>query len=430
MLRLGMIVALALLGGSTLYQIIWHINGSVTSSDAIKCTGTGSSNTKSDAVDDPRYPPNASTKKDKDNTATGIYKASAVERYMLDHAAELGLNDINRLHSTCRIWNDPQHAPLVYSQLQHYLVELDEYNRRFSQHAIVPDIRRQWIQNVSLSREDVCRQLDLHPKGVAAGIFPKSKALSYTASGGPVEPLLPPMRDPHFCTNNATKVAAVPNFRNSGVSVDESMINEDFLLYMGYLVHDLSVVCRSPTYTTASRNILIDMGASLEYHHLDDNVDIMSFPAIYLLELFRKFGLPFDHVYAYEATQIAAQYVYSKVPPQHVLSYHWINFPVSTDKNDAKQNPLTMLLNGGFTKDDLIVVKLDVDNTPIELSLIQQVLDDERYHTLIDHLYFEYHVRMNELAPFWAVESHDSVETSLHLFTKLRQVGIAAHFWP
>lgn len=166
------------------------------------------------------------------------------------------------------------------------------------------------------------------------------------------------------------------------------------------------------------------MGASLNYHQSDD---ISNNPPLYLLEMFRKFGFPFDHIYAFEVTPITPENVYSQLPKEYIHAYHWINLPVSTDA-DSKQNPLKILLNN-FNENDMIVVKLDIDTPEVEMTMVQQILDDERYDTLIDHFYFEQHVFLNEMAVTW-VDMKDSVLNSLKLFQRLREKGIASHYWP
>lgn len=90
---------------------------------------------------------------------------------------------------------------------------------------------------------------------------------------GWMEPLLPPFRHSDHCFKQTSKT----------------------LLDLTFLVHDFGAICRNLKRT--SRTVLVDMGASLDFHHADDSV-----PAVYLTELHRKFGFPFDHIYAYKIT--------------------------------------------------------------------------------------------------------------------------------
>jgi hypothetical protein len=76
--------------------------------------------------------------------------------------------------------------------------------------------------------------------------------------------------------------------------------------------NDFATICRSLKPT--SRNILVDMGASLNFHGNKT-------PAIYLTDMYAKFGLPFDHVYAFEITRIEPEKVYQKID-KLMAAYH------------------------------------------------------------------------------------------------------------
>jgi hypothetical protein len=345
-----------------------------------------------------------------------LYTPAPVEKYMIDHAGEFGWNETKRLTSTCQIWADVK-ATTVSAELQVYLHELDEYGRRVQKHPIIPDVRLLFNGRNSSEQDEICMVTDVDPRGLQ-GIF-RSGQLSRTLSSGYLEPLLPPLRHPKFCMDG-TKFPSIPF--EKGVTLAASAMNFNFLMDLGYLVHDFGQICRQHKIT--SRNILIDMGASLNFHRHNA---LNNMAPIYLMEMFRKFGFPFDHIYAFEATTIPPQEVYARLPKEYRHSYHWINLPVSTDMNNA-QNPLTLLLDN-FNEDDLIVVKLDIDTPAVEMAMIRWILRDSRYWKLIDHFYFEHHVYLTELARNW-IDMEDSVVDSLLLFQALRQRGIAAHYWP
>jgi hypothetical protein len=54
-----------------------------------------------------------------------LYTPAPVEKYMIDHAGDIGWNETKRLASTCQIWTDVK-ATTVSADLQAYLQELDE----------------------------------------------------------------------------------------------------------------------------------------------------------------------------------------------------------------------------------------------------------------------------------------------------------------
>lgn len=333
------------------------------------------------------------------------YEPASTEAYILEHAVDLGLNrgagNSTRqwqnvsMGSGCDLWrNESITSRVIYRQLNEFKKELEEYDKRLQNFSVpFEDIRHHLggHNDDKTGQYDICNKLELHPGGLP-GIF-HSQQLSYTPSGY-VEPLLPPMRHPKFC-NNARK----------------------HLLDLSYLVHDMAAMCRKLKPT--SRIVLIDMGASLSFHGAVDS------PAVYLMELYRKFGMPFDHIYAFEMKQSAPKDVFDRVPDHWMPAYHWINVGVSAD-TESKFNALNLLKN--FNADDLIVVKLDIDTASIEVPLANQLLQDERLK-IVDQFYFEHHVYMKEIAPWWSSSMKGTVQESLELFSSIRKNGIAAHFW-
>jgi hypothetical protein len=325
------------------------------------------------------------------------YIPAVVEKYVLDHAAELHYDTPTTEGSWwnqptnpsgCAIWKDPTATP-YYQELQQFLDELRDYSQRIADFPPVPDLR-QLMQTTP--QEQVCASLELHPDGLAA-IFP-SQQLSYTRVGY-VEPLLTPMRHPSFCFDHDT-----------------------YILNMNYMVHDFPTMCRQLKNHT--RTIFVDMGASLDFHAGTES------PAMYILELYHQFGFVFDHIYAFEIRPKDPAEVFAKVPAHLMASYHWNNVAVNPEAGH-KFNPLDSILRH-FTEDDLIVVKLDVDTPSVELPLADQIVT--QYAHLIDHFYFEHHVHMDEIAGDWKSSMQGTIQQSLERFQQLRQRGVAAHFWP
>ncbi|EEH50850.1 uncharacterized protein MICPUCDRAFT_54821 [Micromonas pusilla CCMP1545] len=185
-----------------------------------------------------------------------------------------------------------------------------------------------------------------------------------------------------------------------------------------YLVHDFKTLCSKLSRT--SRTVFVDLGASLVFHTGEP-------PTLSLIKLYQKFGFYFDHIYAYELTQGNVTELYDSLPAEWLSSYHWINAGVELDPSSAL-NPLSLLIKS-FRPEDFIVLKLDVDNPEIELSLVKQILETPALHSLIDQFYFEHHVRLEELRGPWGATVRGSVSDSLLLFQKLRMKGIPAHFW-
>ena len=321
------------------------------------------------------------------------YIPAPVEQYFMDNMVTLGY-DKEADPMTCTVWTDPKTTnPSVYNMLQSYASDLVQYTRAVANFEKIPNILKTIKEN-SQNQNDVCKKLRLHPDGLQ-GLFP-SNQLSYSKLGY-IEPLTPPMRSHQFC------------------------LDEEYLLTIDYLVHDFEAMCQMLRPT--SRIILIDMGASLDFHGTN-------IPIIELMTLYEKFGFQFEHIYAFEVTPTEPDHVYQILPEKYIPSYHWINVGVSKEKGH-KINPLHSLLKT-FDEDDLVLVKLDIDTPSIEVPLAKQILEDEDgiYSKIVDQFYFEHHVHLGDLAPFWNETMIGSIKDSFELFHGLRKKGIPAHFWP
>jgi hypothetical protein len=321
------------------------------------------------------------------------YIPASSEIYVRDHALQLGYDNAKTPVSTCEVWTDDANVIVprsVHDDLVTFRDELKEYNRLVKTFKPISDLRSQLAPEES-NIDQVCGQVDMNIKA----LFP-SRQLSMGPSGL-MEPLLPPFRHSDYCYSHSREA----------------------LLDLNFLVHDFGAMCRKLKRT--SRTVLVDMGASLDFHEGTTS------PAVYLTELYRKFGFSFDHIYAYEVTLKHPSQVFQKVPDHLKASYHWIN--VGVDKDPASSlNPLKMLLDN-FNEDDFIVVKLDIDTASIELPLAQQLLNDTALHALVDQFYFEHHVFLKDLTPNWDGYMQGSVKDSLELFIGLREAGVAAHSW-
>ena len=288
-----------------------------------------------------------------------------------------------RFSSGCSVWGKNL---TIQGDLTTYIDELDAYNKALEEFEGIGDLRLQGLA--------ACNKVDL-----LKAHFP-SRQLSLT-SAGYVEPLLPPLRHPKCCTTQ------------------DGWNRNNFRLDLSYLVHDFSEMCKS--LKRHSRVVLFDMGASLQFKGYNGG------PPVYLYNLYRKFGFPFDHIYAYEVTPTPPAEVFAQLPPELSSAYHWINVGVNATVG-SYLNPFTALLRD-FTEDDLIIVKLDIDTPDLEIPLAHQLLSDPALCKLVDQFYFEYHVHMEELRRPWGPSVRGSMKDSLDLFSELRKQGVAAHSW-
>jgi len=272
-----------------------------------------------------------------------------------------------------------------------YLTDLDKYNSILEEFDPLKEDIRSLILRSGVS---ACNKMLLANQSKLSALF-SSNQVSQSSVVGALEPLLPPLRHPRFCQSHR------------------------YLMTMSYMVHDFHAMCVQ--LKPFARTIFVDMGASLDFHGASE------MPAMYVLNLYNKFGFYFDHIYAYEVKPKRASKVFQKVPPEYLAAYHWINVGVESDPRSSL-NPLQMLADN-YNEDDFIVVKLDIDTSSIEVPLVYQILQDEKFVGLIDQFYFEHHVKLQELAPSLGASMNGSVSESLHLFQSLRRKGIGAHSW-
>ena len=108
-----------------------------------------------------------------------------------------------------------------------------------------------------------------------------------------------------------------------------------------------------------------------------------------------------------------------RVPPDIVGVLSYFNVPVETDPG-GKENPLRIMLDL-CTPADFIVIKIDIDNAPLEHAFIDQIIQNPRLHGLIDELFFEHHVERSPMEfRGWHETVRKGVDPTAHRFTDLQ----------
>ena len=108
----------------------------------------------------------------------------------------------------------------------------------------------------------------------------------------------------------------------------------------------------------------------------------------------------------------------------------YFNLPVDSTPR-SKHNPWRTLRAVAVPR-DFVLVKIDIDNSPIEEALIAELLADYALAGLMDELYFEHHVRDSPMWHYgWHVNTvtNQTLKHSYDIFGKLREMGIRAHSW-
>lgn len=170
------------------------------------------------------------------------------------------------------------------------------------------------------------------------------------------------------------------------------------------------------------RKYLFDLGASL----YDSGAGGAS--QHWFIDTYKARGIQFDRVLGWEVTKHDDPVIYRGMPPDVVDAMSYFNMPAETAA-DAKHNPLRTL-KAIARREDFVVIKIDIDHSPTELALVQQILAEPEISNLIDELYFEHHVMQSPLnACCWGYNNQGDVASSYDLFANLRKLGIRAHSW-
>jgi hypothetical protein len=210
----------------------------------------------------------------------------------------------------------------------------------------------------------------------------------------PIEPFAGTGRHPNFCSQN------------------KDGVNKDYMLVERTL----------PQYRKA---FFLDLGASLW------SSGSGGASQSWFYEMYKKRGIKFDGFYAWEVSEHKPADVFAQIPGDVRAIYHWLNIPADPTPG-ADGNPFTMLKQVA-RPEDFVVIKIDIDNSKVELPFIDQILTDKSISSLIDELYFEHHYNMQPLTVGgWGTSGSESGQTmvdSAKIFLGLRQLGIRAHVW-
>lgn len=260
-----------------------------------------------------------------------------------------------------------------------------------------------------------------------------------TALGGstvrlvPIEPLVGPLRHPyHDCVKKSSTAQS-----------------KDFLLPSWRSeVAAWRVAVQAPA--AQPKSFFFDCGASLY------NAGSGGASQSWFVNGYAKRGLAFDRVLAWEYENHTDVAIRQQLPPAlrarmriyrdpHADSVRagccaadglsYFNFGID-GAIGSHRNPLTHL-RAIATPADFVVLKLDVDNPAIELSIVEQILGDASLARLIDEFYWEHVVRNSPMERFgWGHDLHrmkpadrQNLHDSYRYFGRLREMGIRAHSW-
>jgi len=287
------------------------------------------------------------------------------------------------------------HLPLKQTHTLYLPALLDNCTWIFHEYLPSP-WEMEWTSGVASLQADVCGHTD--PEKSRAWIEDRDDAVlshfRFTNSCTsdhimmvPIEPLVGLTRHPYFC------------LRGEAYLVDKS-----------YML-PAQALAKAPT----ARHLLFDVGASL----YDEGSGGAS--QRWIVE---QYPGEWDGIWAWEATPLAPADVWHRIPAHLRPVYHWYNIPVNADGND----PLRFI-RAVATRADFVVLKIDIDNSPLENAIMAKLLASDDTLALVDELYFEHHVDVAPMWPYWGRIPGTSLADTYALFGELRRRGVVAHSW-
>lgn len=242
-----------------------------------------------------------------------------------------------------------------------------------------------------------------------------------------IEPLFGMLRDPFSICNLPSSIPRELFIAGDGVQSKAWLLSAAHTpVLTGGSQHELAIT-GSPRIQRAPKRILLDLGSNLFSTWAPDKY---AYSSAYFFDIFKKAGVPFDRIFAYEFEKLDPHKAWDAVPKEAISGYTLINHGVEAGV-DSKFNPWNLLTTVA-TPDDFVVVKLDIDTPAIEKSLFQQVMSNQTLANFIDEMYFEHHVYIPEMQRFWHLgpQSATTLATSYQWFAALRKMGIRMHSWP
>jgi hypothetical protein len=148
----------------------------------------------------------------------------------------------------------------------------------------------------------------------------------------------------------------------------------------------------------------------------------------WFVETYEQRGIRWDGIFAWEVAQQDPATVWSRIPAHLKPIYHWYNIPTHPDPAHP-DNALGYILRVA-RPEDFVVLKLDIDNTPVAEALMDQILASPELRGLIDELFFEHHVNTPPMHRYWGTAASPRMLTDTYrIFSTLRSDGVIAHSW-
>jgi hypothetical protein len=218
----------------------------------------------------------------------------------------------------------------------------------------------------------------------------------------PIEPLIGFLRHPLFhCLGG------------------RNLVDKEYM----FILHRDFVFPTPKKQTNVSTNYYFDMGAST-YKSGAGGASQSWF-----VDSYKKRGIEFDRILAWEVEKMDPEEIYREYPNDVVNKVSYFNLPADTSL-EAKMSPVRMIKDL-VRPQDFLMMKIDIDNDPVELAIIQSFRNDCTVTDLIDEFFFEHHVSFHpvEYMGWTTSQKLNNITESYQLFSDLRHKGIRAHSW-
>ena len=119
---------------------------------------------------------------------------------------------------------------------------------------------------------------------------------------------------------------------------------------------------------------------------------------------------------------------WSRVPDDYVGRLHFYNTGFDTNTSHAA-HPMNMI-RAIYKPGDVVIIKLDIDNAELELSVMKEIEDNPDLLRMITEMYFEAHYDHSDMAGDFGLSNGMTLTDVTARFKALRRAGLILHYWP
>lgn len=198
----------------------------------------------------------------------------------------------------------------------------------------------------------------------------------------------------------------------------------NLLFDLGAHWYNSSDPCRKERQRARRRQPGAPLGAPCPLHS-SDIASTSSIPLFY--KLYSRNCIHFERIWAWEYLPLDPRAYWSHVPIHMRAMLHFYNIGVEREPSTTS---VLAMLRAAARPEDFVVLKVDIDNNPIELSIVEAIAASPTLAALVDELFFEFHFEFDGLNFGWRDSGiGHTVDHAVHLMYRLRSLGIRAHFW-